>query len=127
MEGFEKINLDTPPSSSIGKTSLGKQDFATSQPMTRRKKLPFKLTSQNSLIIAGVIVLLVLFGIFGVFLPAKKTYTQAKVTQADAQAALYGLKTENIQIASDELTKTQADLALTQKDLQGMVYLKFIP
>lgn len=122
MEGFEKLDL----SSSVSQPSAPK-DFATNRPMAQKRKFHFNLSSRNSLIIAGVVVFLLLFGVFGIFLPAKKTYSQAKITQADAQAALYGLKTENIQIASDQLTKTQADLALTQKDLQGMVYLKFIP
>lgn len=121
MEGFEKINLDTPTKPSIAK------DFVQSQPMARKRKIKFHLSSRNSLILSGVVVFFLLFGIFGVFLPAKKTYTQAKVTEADAKAALYGLKTEDVQIASDQLTKAQADLSQTQKDLDAMAYLKFIP
>src|SRR5579859_6279229 len=98
MEGFEKINLETPTAPSKGK------DFVTTMPMTQRKKMQFSLFSKKGLIVSGVIIFLVLFGIFGVFLPVKKTYNQAKITQADAQATLYGLKIENIQIASDQLT-----------------------
>ena len=127
MEGFEKMDFSADVKPSTGKIpSLGKQDFGQNL-MARKKKLKFHLSSRNSLIIAAVIVFLLFFGIFGVFLPAKKTYSQAKITQADAQAALYGLKTENIQIASDELAKTKTDLAQTQSDLHSMLYLKFIP
>ncbi len=113
MEGFTKLNLDTPNT--------------PSQPMPQKRKFRLHLSPRNSTILAAIIVVVVLFGVFGIFLPVKKAYTQAKLTQTDAQAALYGLKTENIQIASDELAKTQSDLTQTQKDLQGMVYLKFIP
>lgn len=127
MEGFEKMSFDAPVKPSQGKVvTPGKQDFAQTR-MARKRKINFHLSSRNSLIIAAAVVFLILFGIFGVFLPAKKTYSQAKITQADAQAALYGLKTENIQIASDELAKAKTDLAQTQKDLHAMIYLKFIP
>lgn len=121
MEGFEKIQLDTPANPSMAR------DFASSKPMARKRKLRFRLSSRNSIILAGVIVFLILFGVFGVVLPAKKTYSQAKVTEAHAQAALYGLKTQNIQIASDELANTKTELTKTQQDLHAMVYLKFIP
>lgn len=121
MEGFEKINLDAPTKPSIAR------DFVSNQLMGRKRKIQMHFSSRNSLILAGVIVLLVLFGVFGIFLPAKKTYSQAKIAEADAKAALYGLKTEDVQVASDQLTKTQADLAQTQQDLNAMWYLKFLP
>lgn len=121
MEGFEKIQLDSAVKPSVGK------DFVSSLPMARKKKIRFHLSSKNSLILLGVVIFLVLFGVFGVVLPAKKTYSQAKIAQAHAQAALYGLKTQNIQIASDELANTKTELQKTQDDLHSMAYLKFIP
>lgn len=124
MEGFEKMNFDAP---SMNRTSVGKQDFVSQRGMTRKRNFQLHLSKKTSLTIAGIVIVLILFGIFGVYLPAKKTYAQAKIMQADADAAIYGLKTENIQIASDNLTKTQADLVATQNDLGAMWYLQFIP
>lgn len=121
MEGFEKIQLDTQIKPSRIK------DFASQQPMPSRKKIKFNLSPRNNLILLGIIIFLVLFGVFGIFLPAKKTYSQARVLQTHAQAALWGLKSQNIDVASSELENTQTELKKTQDDLHAMVYLKFIP
>lgn len=128
MEGFEKINLDTTVKPSQEKDMAGvKSGFVSSRLMARKRKLSLHLSSRNSIILAAVVVFFILFSIFGIFLPAKKTYGQAKVMETHAQAAIWGLKSENIDIASSELANTQTELLKTQSDLHGMVYLKFLP
>jgi hypothetical protein len=79
------------------------------------------------LVVLGVVLVLVLFFIFGIYLPATRVYKSAKLTYADAQAAIYAIKTQNVSLASDQLIKTKTDLAQTQSDLHAMGYLKFVP
>lgn len=118
MEGFEKIDLSTPQPAPIPVTTM------------KRKKPTFmriSLTSRNKFIILAVVVLLVVFSVFGVVLPITKTYKQAKVTATNARAMLASMKTQNIQAAGDQLVTTKDSLIQTQKDLSVMAYMQFIP
>jgi hypothetical protein len=122
MDGFSKIDfkLDTPTNRPLGsrrfpKLNLSKDGF---------KKL---LRSRKMLVVLGILVVLVLFSVFGIYLPATKVYKSAKVTYTDAQAAIYTIKIQNVSLASTQLVKTKTDLAQTQKDLHAMGYLKFVP
>lgn len=120
MDGFSKFNLDEKQEKTVANPQLT---------MTARRKmfrLP-RLNSRASMIIAGVVVVVLLFGIFGVYLPAVRVYSQAKKTYAVAKTALTGLKQQNITAASDGLNATLPELLQTQKDLQSMGYLAFIP
>jgi hypothetical protein len=77
--------------------------------------------------VLGVLLVLVLFLVFGVFLPANRVYKSVKVTYADAQSVAWAIKQQNVSLASDQLVKTKTDLEQTQKDLHAMGYLKFVP
>ena len=129
MDGLKKIDLelDKVPSSSDS------DNIPTSRPVTSngmaRRKFDFKksLRSRKGVAALLIVVFLFLFSIFGVFLPATKVYKSAKVTYADAQAASYALKIQNVTLASDTLAKTKIDLTQTQSDLHAMFYLSFIP
>ena len=122
MDGLNKIDfkLDKPTVSN---------DAVRVSPSRMNRKFDFKkiLKSRKMMVVLGVVVILFLFSIFGIYLPVTRVYKSAKLTYADAQAAAYAIKTQNVSLASDQLIKVQADLANTQKDLHAMVYLKFVP
>jgi len=127
MDDLNKIDfkLETPvvntnnntslKSARFSKIKLGKPDF---------KKL---IKSRKMLAVLGVLLVLVLFSVFGIFLPATRVYQSAKITYADAQSVAWAIKQQNVTLASDQLVKTNTDLIQTQKDLHAMGYLKFVP
>jgi len=127
MDGLSKIDLGLEKTKIVGKSQS--PDLVRTQRMSTRKKIDFKkiLTSRKMLVVLGIVLVLVLFSVFGVYLPATKVYKAVKVTYADAQSAAYAIKIQNVSLASDQLAKTQTDLSITQKDLHAMGYLKFIP
>src|SRR6185312_13896907 len=121
MDGFSKIDLDAPtPSHSQQPTDQINRTVC----MKKRKKINL---GRAGIIIAGVVVFLLLFSIFGIVLPAQKVYKDAKTTYATAKLALATLKQEDIAASSDQLNAAKPQLLQTQKDLQGMWYLHFIP
>jgi hypothetical protein len=128
MDGLNKIDLDleTPvPNTTINSNTTQSQKL----PSIKIGKFDFKnlFKSKKMLVVLGVVLVLVLFFIFGIYLPATRVYKSAKLTYADAQAAIYAIKTQNVSLASDQLIKTKTDLAQTQSDLHAMGYLKFVP
>lgn len=72
-------------------------------------------------------IIFLIFSFFAIIFPSIKVYTSAKTTYAQAQVALAALKKQNVTLAGDELTKTKDALTQTQKDLNGMSYLRFVP
>lgn len=115
MDGFSKISLDSPTPS---------QPSDTRVTMTKKRRFRF---GKKEKIIAVIAAVLILFGIFGVLIPGLRVYSQAKKTYAQAKLAMTALKTQNIEDASTQLAATKPELAKTQKELQGMWYLGFIP
>jgi len=129
MDGLSKIdfNLETPASNTnvnsnvstqpkkLPRIKIGKPDF---------KKL-FK--SKKMIVASAILLVLVLFSVFGIYLPATKVYKSVKTTYADAQSVAWAIKQQNVSLASDQLVKTQTDLTQTQSDLHAMGYLRFIP
>ncbi|MBI4096250.1 MAG: DUF4012 domain-containing protein [Candidatus Levybacteria bacterium] len=107
MEGFSKIDLDNKTSSSSGK---------------KDRVLPKK-----TLITLAVLVFAMLgFGLILVS-PVQKAYSDAKATFAQVKITVDALKKQNIELASIELDKTKETLTRTQKSLDAMGYLKFVP
>jgi hypothetical protein len=98
-------------------------------PTMRKKKFNFKnlLKSPKVMVILVIVLVLVLFTIFGIYLPATKAYNDAKLTYKEALVAAWAMKTQNISLASDELSKTKTYLDQTKKDVDSMGYLKFVP
>lgn len=117
MEGFNKIDLEATPSQAANPTIVDNRPRAKT-----KKNLPKK-----SLIILGVLALVVLF--FGLILisPVQKAHSDAKATFARIKITVDALKKQNIALASEELDKTKESLAQTQKSLDAMSYLKFVP
>jgi hypothetical protein len=123
MDGLNKIdfNLEKPVETSTV--------APTPKPFSPKRKIDFKnlFKSRKALVVLGVLLVLVLFLVFGVFLPANRVYKSVKVTYADAQSVAWAIKQQNVSLASDQLVKTKTDLEQTQKDLHAMGYLKFVP
>lgn len=112
MDGFEQINLNN-GNSGDGASKIGK----------------IKLPVPKKIILAVLIFVAVLcLGAFvGIILPAQKTYSSAIKTKDQAKKAYDAIKNQNVELASAELTKTKKYLTDTQKNLNSMSYLKYIP
>src|SRR5258708_32866606 len=119
-KGFEKIDLDK-------KIKTNDYKDPAADRMKRRRQIKLKFNPKNLGITGVVVIVLILFSIFGIFLPATKTVISAKKTIASSKLALSELKTQNITAASDQLKVAQSDLADTTGSLHAMAYLQFIP
>ncbi len=119
MPEIKKFDLGSEPVTAM---TDPKPSFSSST-MSNHKGFPKKKVT------AAVIVLGLLFVIvfFGIILPAQRVYSSANKTHTQAQKAWAGLKTQNINAASDDLAKTKIALTQTQKDLDAMSYLRFVP
>src|SRR5258706_1948981 len=120
MEGFEKIELSN-------KTSTLPSEKKTLPQTNMNAKRKSKNIGRGAIILLGVLIVLILFSVFGIVLPGLKVYKQAKVTYAQAKVAIGAIKKQNITLASDELSKTKTELTKTQEDVKSLGYLKFIP
>lgn len=131
MDGLSKIDfkLDKEPEKKDTPKVVDKVSISPTPSNKRRIKINFKnlIKSKKFIAFLLVTVFLFLFGIFGVYLPAQKVYKGVKLTYADAQAASWAIKTQNVALASDQLAKTKEDLETTKKNLEAMGYLRFIP
>lgn len=118
MDGFEKIDLDATPNS--------KEKKESSQDAMRKKRRFHFSRKQLGILVAAVLVVLCIV-IFGIVLPAKKVYASALATYRQAKLFQDALKQQNIQVAASELERTRVSLVDTQKRLQAMSYLRFVP
>lgn len=128
MDGLKKIDFALEKDQSKINPIKSSPTVHKSNIMSKRKLNFGAIRTNRKLQIAlGVLVVLFLFVVFGVYFPALRVYKSAKITYADAQAASWAIKTQNVSLASDQLAKTKVDLEKTQKDLSAMGYLAFIP
>lgn len=115
----------------IQKIDLSSSSPDTTVPVSRRSEvrspMKFKKPTKGIFIFLGVLVLLFVISIFAIFIPAQKTYSSAMMTYKDGKAAWAALKKQNIELASQGLIKTKKDLEVTQKDLNQLSYLKYVP
>ena len=117
MEGFNKIDLETAPSQPANPV------IVSNRPKSKtRRALPKK----SLIILAVITVVIIVFGLILVA-PVQKTYSDAKATFEQVKVTVNALKKQNISLASSELDKTKESLTQTQKSLDAMGYLKFIP
>lgn len=123
MEGFEKIELETPVTSKTAVPS----DYSKVRPQASRKRFGFKFNSRRNFVIYSVIAVLLILLVFAIVLPVQRVARSAKVTYDQAKLTLAAVKTQNIALASTQLTQTKADLDQTQKDLNSLAVLGFIP
>ncbi len=125
MEGFEKINLDSPYRRDSSKSVVSRSLSSTPQVNTSNRFLFFK--NKNTLIVLAVILILVIISSFAVVLPAQKVYKSARKTYNQTKVTVDALKKQNVALASEELKKTRQDLSNTQSDLNSLRYLRFVP
>ncbi len=111
----------------FNKISFGTSDFAANKPQKTMARRKIKVNKRVLTITGLVLLVLILFVIFGIVLPVNAAITHVKATLAQGRIAAADIKTQNIALASDDLKKTQDDLAVTQQDINNMWYLKFIP
>lgn len=118
MDGFQKIDLDR-----------GGKKVESRTPLFGRRLsgLKFKKLGKNSIRIGIVLVVLAVLSVFTIVLPAKKTYDSALKTYRSAQTVGTFVKTQNIEGAQKELKETKKLMAQTQKDLNSLSFLQFIP
>jgi len=116
MPGFEKIDLDL--------------KNETSEPvvdMKRRAKRRSNFFQKHRKLILGIAGVFLLFLIFGIIIPLLGVVKSAKITYAQAKLLSVAAKQQNIEVASVELVKTQAALKDTQKRMNALFYLHYIP
>jgi len=77
--------------------------------------------------VLAVVAIFLIISFFAIVLPTLKVYSSAKTTYAQAQVAVAALKKQNVTLAGEELAKTKDALTQTQKDLNSMSYVKFVP
>ena len=119
MDGFDKISLDATPQKA--------EERAASQssiPMKPRKHVRF---GRKTAIGLGIALLLIVFILFGIVVPGIAAVNQAKKTYGIAKLAIAAVKQENIADASTQLALLRPELLQTQKDVQHMGYLAFVP
>jgi hypothetical protein len=126
---MEKIELGSETNEVKAKSPEVAQDYArqTAAPISMRKrKNRFSMSPKSMKIIGGIVVFLVIAGIF-TGTQAYAVYKSAIVTYKQAKLFANAMKVQDIELASTELVKTKADLTDTQKKLGHMFYLHFIP
>lgn len=118
MDGFQKIDLDRKP---LVQNAEITQNPVRDQP-SQKKSFPKK----TGIILLVFLVILALFTII-LLAPIQKVLGDVKRTQAQVQITVDAIKKQNIELASQELDKTKAELVQTQKDLGALGILKIIP
>lgn len=128
MEGFEKIELQPPTA------KADSPDVENSDPQIPQKsrfggrKISFgrlnKLKNKKVGVVVGA--LLILFVIL-IVIPGILTYQSAKKTYSQVKVTVASLKQQDIDATSQNLKVTRADLEDTQKKLNYMFILRFIP
>lgn len=130
MEGFEKIDLGSPVPTPTQSATPARTAPPVDQVRSRAVQMPGRrgskfgfLKNKWFLIALGVLVLLVAILIF----PAMKVANSAKVTYVQAQGTLDAAKKQNIALASTNLEQTRKALTQTQKELNGIGLLRWVP
>jgi len=106
-------------------------DFAKSQSVPvvmpkRKKKSNFSFNFKHSkglYITLGIIVLLIIL----ISIPAYATYKSGLKTYREAKLIATAAKQQNVQLASDEIAKTQTLLADTKKNFHYLLPLEIVP
>jgi len=118
MDGFQKIDLDkkTPVSS----PSDNSETIAIKR-MSGKTKRNVIFSGLGVLIIVGVLI------VVGIILPGINLAVQVRATYSQAKKVIAAAKQQNVEVASQELAKTRIQMAKTQKAVQLMGYLGFVP
>lgn len=117
MDGFEKMSLsgDAP------------QNVPQDPPQSMSGKKRFRIGKKTYLSCGGICILIILFIVFGIVIPGFVALKQAQKTYGVAKLAIAAVKQENVEEASVQLAALKPELLATQKDVQNMGYLRFVP
>lgn len=77
--------------------------------------------------VAAGLVILILIGVFAVYLPAKNVYSLAMVTTQSGRLAYEYLKKQDIEKTSSELKKTKENLEKTKNAYANLLWVRFVP
>lgn len=123
MSGFDKIDF-----ASLEKKKAPQSVTATDKPKKEVNSMPkrksFKFSMPRWAIVAIVVVVL-LIGLMCI--PAYATYKSGLKTYRQAKLISAAVKTQNVELASEEITKTRESLKETQKNFHYLAFLKFVP
>ncbi len=123
MDGFQKIN---PLDSEI--SSLQNQEANPTSPKQElkskggRKGLPRKIA-----IPLIVILILAIFSIFTIILPAKNTYTAAQETYTQVKQAWQAVKNQDLAKADEEIKTAQIKLKKVDENMKPLAWTKYVP
>lgn len=120
MSGFEKIDIGN-SNKKINEQNIGQ--FS----MNRKKLKLRKISRKNVSIIVGIFLIISIFSVFGLILPASRVLASARVAYYQARIMTTAFKQQNVDLAASELTKTKTALANTQKNMKTLSYLRFVP
>lgn len=135
MDGFEKIELDSPSVKPSPPTSLNQTPTPDFQERSRfeGRKLEFGGTRRfdlsrlrNRRVYTGALIIFVIVVIL-IIIPGIITLISARRTYAQVKATLDAVKNQNIELADKELDKTRDALEDTQSKLRLLFVLRFIP
>ncbi len=116
MRGFDKIDLG----------SVDTKDTSSGS-MNEIKEKSFPRNKSKLLITFSVLAVILIFFTFTIISPIEKALGDARQTYTQVKITVDALKKQNIALASDELEKTRKKLTETQKDLDSLSILGFIP
>lgn len=122
MDGFEKINLNE---DIVPQASPVSQDAPVS--MTMKKQFRLKIGKKTYVSCGVICLVIILFVVLGIVLPGLVALRQAQKTYAIAKLAITAAKQENVEETSTQIAALKPELLATQKDVQNMGYLAFVP
>lgn len=125
---FKKVDLNN-------NTETKKEDISAGAGGKTRKlpkiKLPkFKFGAPSGKKVVGILVIIaILAGIAGFFLilPAKAIYEQGRKAENQARATYDAVKTQNIQLAQEELKKMHSDLTELDRAVDRLSWIDPLP
>lgn len=123
MDGFGKIELESPPAKKAEKTSVNIDNSTRLQMRSKKLKLGKLKSRKFGVALLGILlafILLIVVPSFLVYSSAMRTYAQVKVTMA-------ALKSQDIELTQKELTKTRENLKDTQSKMNLLFVMRVIP
>ena len=116
----------------FGKIDLGTNRSRLTRPVDPINRSRLRIKKQMTFtkkISIGIAVFMALILVLGIILivPVKNVYSNAKVSFTQAKITADALKKEDIGQASIELDKTKEELTKTQKSLDAISFVRFIP
>jgi len=124
MDGFQKIELKNQDGGS--KTVVAQPNVSEKNTMKTKRNKSKKLVKPIATVVT-VLAVIALILVFILVIPLQKVLASAKQTEAQLKVFETAVKSQNIDEADQALQTSKTDLADTQKKLNALGYLQFIP